>query len=112
MPAYEDNERFLTAKDSKTAYLENHAKLLHIPPRSHDLNPIKSFWGWLRKELRRRDLEDLRLDRPPLSKAQYKQRLKQVLGTAKAQKVAKAKFRNLKRVCKEVVQKKGAMSRQ
>ena len=57
-------------------------------------------------------MEDLRLGRPPLSKAQYKQRLKQVLGTAKAQKVAKAKFRNLKRVCKEVVQKKGAMSRQ
>ena len=41
-----------------------------------------------------------------------KQRVKQVLSTAKAQNVAKAKFRNFKKVCKEVVKKKGAMSRQ
>ena len=32
--------------------------------------------------------------------------------TNKAQRVAKAKFRNFKKVCKEVVRKKGAMSRQ
>ena len=52
------------------------------------------------------------LKKPPLSKSQYKQRVKQVLSTAKAQKVAKAKFRNLKKVYREVVQKKGAMSTQ
>ena len=57
-------------------------------------------------------MEDLRFEKPPLSKSQYKQCLKRVLGTAKAQRVAKAKFRNFKKVCKEVVQTKGAMSRQ
>jgi hypothetical protein len=62
--------------------------------------------------LRRRDLEDLRLKKPALNKAQYKQRVREVLRTVKAQNVAKAKFRNLKKVCKEVVLKKGAMSRQ
>ena len=76
------------------------------------LNPIESFWGWLRGELRRRDLKDLRLQKPALNKVQYKQRVKEVLRTIKAQDVAKAKFRNLKKVCKEVVKKKGAMSRQ
>ena len=69
------------------------------------------FWGWLRRELRHRDLEDLRLKRAP-NKAEYKQRVKQVLRTTKAQNVAKAKFRNLKKVCQEIVRKKGAMSRQ
>jgi len=67
---------------------------------------------WLRGELRRRGLKDLRLQKPALNKIQYKQRVKEVLRTVKAQNVAKAKFRNLKKVCKEVVKKKGAMSRQ
>ena len=62
--------------------------------------------------MRRRDLKDLRLQKPALNKIQYKQRVKEVLRTVKAQNVAKAKFRNLKKVCKEVVKKKGAMSRQ
>ena len=47
-----------------------------------------------------------------LNKTQYKQRIKEVLRTVKAQNVAKAKFRNFKTVCQEVVKKKGAMSRQ
>ena len=93
-------------------YAKKRVRLMHIPPRSPDLDPIESFWGWLRGELRRRDLKDLRLQKPALNKIQYKQRVKEVLRTVKAQNVAKAKFRNLKKVCKEVVKKKGAMSRQ
>ena len=57
-------------------------------------------------------LEDLRLKRAPLNKAEYKQRVKQVLRTAKAQNVAKARFSNSKKVCQEIVRKKGAMSKQ
>ena len=102
----------MSAKTVRPLYTKRRVRLMHIPARSPDLNPIESFWGWLRRELRRRDLEDLRLKKPPLSKSQYKQRVKQVLSTAKAQKVAKAKFRNLKKVYREVVKKKGAMSRQ
>ena len=107
-----DNESFLSAKTVRPFYKKKNVRMLHIPARSPDLNPIESFWGWLRRELRRRDLEDLRLKKPALTKPQYKLRVKQVLSTAKAQKVAKAKFRNLKKVYREVVQKKGAMSGQ
>jgi transposase len=107
-----DNESFLSAKVVRPLYAKRRVRLMHIPPRSPDLNPIESFWGWLRGELRRRDLEDLRLKKPALNKVQYKRRVKEVLRTGKAQKVARAKFRNLKKVCQEVVKKKGAMSRQ
>ena len=107
-----DNESFLSAKLVRPLYAKRNVRLMHIPAYSPDLNPIESFWGWLRGELRRRDLEDLRLKKPPLDKSQYKQRVKDVLRTVKAQNVAKAKFRNLKTVCQEVVKKKGAMSRQ
>ena len=56
-----------------------------IPARSPDLNPIEMFWAWLRKELRKRDLEDLRLKRPVLSKCLYMRRVRAVLRTRKAQ---------------------------
>jgi hypothetical protein len=41
-----------------------------------------------------------------------KRRIKDILHSAKAQRVAKAKFHNFKKVCQEVVRKKGAASRQ
>ena len=107
-----DNESFLSAKLIRPLYKAKHIRLMHIPARSPDLNPIESVWGWLRRELRRRDLEDLRRKKPALNKAQYTQRVKEVLRTVKTQNVAKAKFPNLKKVCREVVLKKGAMSRQ
>ena len=107
-----DNESFLSAKLVRPLYAKKRVRLMHIPPRSPDLNPIESFWGWLRGELRRSDLKDLRPKSQSSKKPQYTQRVKEVLRTVKAQNVAKAKFRNLKRVCNEVVEKKGAMSRQ
>ena len=106
-----DNESFLDAKVSKAYYWKNRIQLLHIPARSPDLNPIESFWGWLRKELRRRDLEDLRLKRPALGRTAYKQRVKNLLRSRRAQNVAKQKFAGFKSVCKEVVLKQGAASR-
>lgn len=71
-----------------------------IPAHSPDLNPIESFWSWLKKELRRRDLEDLRQKQPPLGKTAYKQRVKSILKGKKAQKAARAKFANFRKVCK------------
>lgn len=106
-----DNETFLDAKDSKAYYRKKNIELLHIPARSPDLNPIESFWGWLRQRLRLRDLEDLRQGRPPLGKTAYKMRVKAVLKSKKAQDVAKAKFRAFKKVCCEVQRKKGAAAR-
>ena len=109
--ALSDNEKFLKSKASKALYSRKNIQLLSIPPRCPDLNPIESFWGWLRQRLRRLDLEDLRTGRPPMGKTAYKARVKAVLKSKKAQAVAKAKFHNLKKVCQEVVQKKGAASR-
>ena len=87
-------------------------RLMHILTRSPDLNPIESFCGWLRGELRRRDIENLRLKKPPLNKSQDMLRVRAVLRTVRAQNVAKAKSRNFKKVCREVASKNGAMSRQ
>ena len=61
-----DNEGFLTSKVAKKAHAEKGIALWQIPPRSPDLNPIEKFWGWLRREMRRRDLEDWNAKRPPL----------------------------------------------
>ena len=106
-----DNEKFLFAKDAKAFYQKKNIKLVSIPPRCPDLNPIESFWGWLRRALKLRDLHDLRLGRRPLGKTAYKARVKALLRTKKAQDVAKAKFNRFKKVCQEVVEKKGAASR-
>ena len=57
-------------------------------------------------------MEDVRLKKPALTKTQYRRRVQEVIRTVKAQKVAKAKFQNLRKVCEEVIKKKGAMSRQ
>ena len=92
-------------------YQTKHIKLLHIPAKSPDLNPIESFWGWMRAQLRRRDLQDLRAGRPPLGKMAYKVRLTRFLKTRRAQDVAKAKFNAFKKVCREVKNKRGAASR-
>ena len=107
-----DSESFLEVKQCRDFYKKNNIKLVHIPSHSPDLNPIESFWGWLKKELRRRDLEDLRQKRPPLGKTAYKRRVKNILKGKKAQKAACAKFANFRKVCKVVALKKGAHSGQ
>ena len=106
-----DNESFLHAKDSVKAYAARPLKMWHIPPRSPDLNPVEKFWGWLRRELRRRDLEDLRLKRPVLGKMACLRRVRAVLKTKKSQNMAKRFASSLKKTCVEVVAKKGAASR-
>ena len=101
----------MEAKESRKQYSKNHIKLLHIPAKSPDLNPIESFWGWVRARLRLRDLEDLKQGRAALGKTACKIRVKKFLKSKKAQDVAKAKFNAFKKVCQEVVRKKGAASR-
>ena len=48
---------------------------------------------------------------PPVDKAGLKARVRALCRTQRAQNVAKAHFRNLRRVCQEVVAKKGARAR-
>ena len=52
-----DYESLLSAKLVRPLYARRNVRLMHIPSHSPDLNPMQSFWGWLRGELRRRDLE-------------------------------------------------------
>ena len=85
--------------------------MLHIPRRSPDLNPIERFWSWVRKELRRRDLEDLRCGRKALGKMAYKIRVRNFFKTQKVQNIAKRIWASMKPVLKEVIRKKGAMAR-
>ena len=79
-----DNEGFLTAKDTRPLYRRHNIQLVPIPPRSPDLNPIERYWGWLRTQLRLRDLRDLRDGKPALGKMAYKARVKAFLKTRKA----------------------------
>ena len=104
-----DNERFLTARPSVAAYGHDVA-LWQVPAKSPDLNPVEKFWGWMRRELRKRDLADLWAKRPVPGKLAYKRRIRSMLESRRAQRVAKKFAASLKKVCREVVQKKGAQA--
>ena len=105
-----DNEKFLKTAASQKACSKRGIKLWFVPPRSPDLNPIERFWARLRRELRRRDLQDLKSKRAPLGKVAYRKRVREVLRTTKAQEVAKRMAGSLKKVCRKVVEVKGAHS--
>ena len=103
-----DNERFLRHPESMRAYAVKHVRLWDVPPRSPDLNPIEMFWAWVRRQLRLRDLDDLRNHRAPLTKAAYIVRIKALLSTAKAQAVARGCAMKLRTKCRKVVANRGA----
>ena len=103
-----DNESFLTTPASMSAYAGKRISLWQVPPKSPDLNPVEKFWEWLRRELRRLDLGDLREGRPPLTKALYRQRVRNLCQTHRAQRAAGAFAKSLRAICKEVVAKRGA----
>ena len=105
-----DNEKFLKAKISTAAFKKACVVPWWVPPRSPDLNPVEKFWAWLRRELRRLDLQDLLKKRPVLTKAQQRTRVRALLRTKKAQSVAAKCALNLRKVCRKVVDKKGAHS--
>lgn len=106
-----DNERFLTAAECAKAYAAKNIVLWQIPPRSPDLNPIEKFWGWLRRELRRRDFKDLQEKRAVLSKAAFRARVRAILRARKTQRAAARFASGLLGVCREVKAKRGAASR-
>ena len=53
-----DGEKFLHSKAATKIHGRHSISLWRIPPHSPDLNPIEKFWSWLRRELRKRDLDD------------------------------------------------------
>ena len=92
---------------SNKAYRKPRISLLHIPPKSPDLNPVEKFWGWLRKRLHKMDLADLRAGRPVPDRMAYRERVRRVLKSADAQRVAKNFYGNLRTVAKKIVANKG-----
>ena len=85
--------------------------LWKIPAHSPDPNPIKKFWLRLRRDFRRRDLDDFQRKRPPLTKDEYIARVIEVLQTDEAKRKARNIAAGFRRVCKEVADKHGAAAR-
>ena len=106
-----DGEGFLTAKDCKAAYKKQKITTLTLPPKSPDLNPIEKFWGWLRRELQVRDLQDVHAKKAALTKDAYKNRVRNLLKTKGTQSIAARFATDLIKVCKEVKKKGGAAAR-
>ena len=105
-----DNEGFLQAADATRAHKAASVRLWRIPARSPDLNPIERFWSWLRRTLRAKDLADVVAKRPVLGKSAYIARVRRVLKARRAQTCAANCVKSLRKVCLEVVEKKGAAS--
>jgi len=110
MNTHRDNESFLKTAACRKEARKCKVTFWHIPPRSPDLSPVEKFWGWLRKRLRKMGREDLRAKRPPITKAQYKRRVQDVLRTGQANRVAKNCYTGLRKVCQKVLSNKGAHS--
>ena len=102
-----DNETFLRGKPVMAAYRKAKVHLWKIPKRSPDLNPVEKFWAWLRKKLRGMDLADAVAQRPVLGKMAFRERVRRVVRTKKAQEVATNCAKGLRKVCCEVIRKRG-----
>ena len=103
-----DNESFLRHPAPMRAYVQKRVRLWAVPPRSPDLNPIEMFWGWVRRQLRLQDLDDLRHHRAPLTKAAYILRIEALFRSAKAQEVAGKCAMKLRSKCRDVLASSGA----
>ena len=105
-----DNESFLRAKESLKAYKKFNIKLWDNAARSPDLNPIERFWAWLRKALLHMDMADLKAGREVPGKTAYKERVRRLLKTARAQKAAANHAKSWRKTCQIVVKRKGGAS--
>ena len=102
-----DNESFLRAPASQAAHRKARVRLWKIPPTSPDLNPVEKFWAWVRKQLVRMDLRDLRAGKAAVNKSGLKLRLQRLVKTQKAKTVAGKIAGGLKKVCTEVSKRGG-----
>ena len=106
-----DGEMFLHSEEAKRACVARSISLWKIPAHSPDSNPIEKFWSWFRRELRRLDLQDLHQKRPPLTKQEYIERVKDSLQSGGAQRRAANIAAGFRKVLKEVADKQGAAAR-
>lgn len=106
-----DNEAFLRAGPCCTYYSRHNITLWNLPAKSPDLNPIEKMWGWMRKRLRAMDLADLKAGRPVPGRTAYRERVKRLLRSQKAQTVARNFYSNIRTVAKRVKKAKGGAVR-
>ena len=66
---------------------------------------------WVRQRLRAMGLADLHAGRLVLGRLAFKARVRSVCASQQAQRVAKACALGFRKVCQEVIAKKGAMAR-
>ena len=79
---WHDNERFLLCPG---VYKDNGLTLFRFPPNSGDLNPIETVWAWLRRDLAKREQDDLEAGRH-LTEQMFRQRCAQILNSYSAAK--------------------------
>ena len=72
---WHDTEKFLV---QPAAYKKHGLLSVRFPPNSGDLNPIETVWAWLRRDLALREQDDFASARV-LTKAQFRQRVAQIL---------------------------------
>ena len=89
------------------AYRFLNVKLVKLPPHSPDLNPVEKMWGWIRKQLRKRDLLDMKKKRPVLGRIAYRMRIRRLIASRRAQNVAEKFATNFLTVCKKVCKSRG-----
>ena len=106
-----DNEAFLHTVASKRTMAAAGITTWRVPASSPDLNPVEKFWAWLRKRIHELDREDLRRRRPPIGALAFKARVRAIVSSQRAQRVASRIAAGLRNTCKEVIAKKGAMAR-
>ena len=70
-----DNEGFFKIDDK---YRKQGLTAIRFSPNSGDLNPIETVWAHLRKDLAKREFEDLKHD-GIITTQQFKQRVAQIL---------------------------------
>ena len=97
-----DNESFLCAPQAERAHRAIRVRLWKIPPSSPDLNPVEKMWAWVRKQIIRMDLQDLRIGKPAVSRQGLKQRLQRLLAIRKAQATTRTIALGLRKVRREV----------
>ena len=92
------------------AYAAKHVNLWAVPPRSPDLSPVEMFWAWVRRQLRLKDLNDMKQKRACLGKTAYTLRVKALLRGRKAQHVAGQCAKKFRARCLAVLEAKGAVA--
>jgi len=95
---------------SVTAHKDARARLWHVPSKSPDLNPVEKFWAWVRKALHRKDLEDLMKKRAVPGRMAYKERVRRLSRSPKAEQVAKNIYRGFRKTALDVKNRWGQAS--